>query len=74
MFNTQLYAEAAAKIDEKYLLANLVSMRIRQLVNGADPLVDPEDLKPMDIALKEIAEGLISVREPDGVSEESLFG
>lgn len=74
MFNTRLYALAAEKIEEKYLLTNLVAMRTRQLINGSDPLVDPEDLKPMDIALKEIVEGMITIQAPEAVDEESLFG
>lgn len=74
MFNTELYAQAQEKITEKYLLTNIVSMRARQLINGADPLVDTEDMSPMDVALKEIIEGLISVREPEAMDEESLFG
>ena len=74
MFNTSLYAQAHEKIKEKYLLTNIVAMRTRQLINGAEPLVDAEDMGPMDIALKEIIEGQVSVRKPEVVDEESLFG
>jgi DNA-directed RNA polymerase omega subunit len=78
MFNTKDYAIASTKVTHKYLLTNLVSMRIRQLNEGATPLVDPEDMKPIDIALKEIAEGLISyteaVEETEETVEDSLFG
>ncbi len=74
MFNTRLFAEALDLIQEKYLLTNLVSMRTRQLSSGAEPLVDPEDLEYMDIALKEIVAGKISVREPEEITEADLFG
>lgn len=74
MFNTELYAKAVKKITDKYLLANIVSIRTRQLINGADPLVDPEDMEPMDIALKEISEGMIEPKKADIFStEEDIF-
>ncbi len=75
MFNTELYQKATEKIPEKYLLANLVTIRMRQLINGADPMVDPEDLKPLDIALKEIIEGMIEPRKAETVmTGEEIFG
>jgi len=36
---------------------------MRQIINGSDPLVEVEDMSPMDIALKEIAEGMIEPRK-----------
>ena len=75
MFNTELYRKAAEIIPEKYLLANIVTIRMRQLINGADPMVDPEDLKPLDIALKEITEGMIEPRKAEPVmTGEEFFG
>jgi DNA-directed RNA polymerase subunit omega len=46
----------------------LASRRARQLVNGVDPLVPWENDKPTVVALREIADGLISeetVAEPE---------
>jgi len=40
-------------------LVRLAARRARQLAQGKDPLVDPENDKPTVIALREIAEGLI---------------
>ncbi|MBF0171218.1 MAG: DNA-directed RNA polymerase subunit omega [Nitrospinae bacterium] len=79
MFNTELYAAAAAKIPEKYLLTNLVSMRARQIQDRtSDPMIDPTDLSPIDIALKEIAEGLLTHQwgeeEAEKSDAEKLFG
>jgi DNA-directed RNA polymerase omega subunit len=75
MFNTKLYAAAAEKITHKYLLTNMVSMRARQIEDGADPMVDPEDLTPIDIALKEIAEGLVTPKAVEEVTTaDDLFG
>lgn len=75
MFEADFYNKALEKTEKKYLLANLVSMRMRQLINGADPLVEAEDMGPMDIALKEIAEGMIEHRRMDEApSGEDIFG
>jgi len=73
MFSTELYAEALTKVPEKYLLVSLVARRSRQLIQGADPLVDPEDLKPIDIALKEVCAEMITIEPSETVTEEDLF-
>jgi DNA-directed RNA polymerase subunit omega len=49
---------------DKYLLANTVAKRATELHKGAKPLVGDVDLKKnklTDIALREIAEGKITV-------------
>ncbi|CAM3270025.1 DNA-directed RNA polymerase subunit omega [Helicobacter labetoulli] len=47
--------------DDRYLLANLVFERVKELGNGAKPLVDMDVKlhKLPDIAMREIAEGKI---------------
>jgi DNA-directed RNA polymerase subunit omega len=64
-------------VDNRFDLVLLASRRARQLVNGVDPLVPWENDKPTVVALREIAEGLISeetVTEPeestDSIDEE----
>jgi DNA-directed RNA polymerase subunit omega len=55
-------------VDNRFDLVLLASRRARQLVNGVDPLVPWENDKPTVVALREIAEGLISeetVAEPE---------
>ncbi|WP_078118213.1 DNA-directed RNA polymerase subunit omega [Thiosocius teredinicola] len=47
-------------VDNRFDLVLLASRRARQLVNGVDPLVPWENDKPTVVALREIAEGLIS--------------
>jgi DNA-directed RNA polymerase subunit omega len=54
-------------VDNRFDLVLLASRRARQLVNGVDPLVPWENDKATVVALREIAEGLISeetVAEP----------
>jgi DNA-directed RNA polymerase subunit omega len=47
-------------VDNRFDLVLLATKRARQLANGVDPLVPSENDKPTVIALREIAEGLIT--------------
>ena len=47
-------------VDNRFDLVLLAARRARQISQGADPLVPPENDKPTVIALREIAEGLVS--------------
>lgn len=38
--------ELSEKVDSRYTLVVEASKRARQLVDGAQPLVDPKDMKP----------------------------
>jgi len=63
MFDLKLYGKALEVIPEHYLLVNAMSMRIRQLQGGVEPMVDPDGLSLFDIALKEIVEQKIQVKK-----------
>ena len=55
-------------VDNKFELATIASKRARQLARGAHSQLDWEDDKPSVLALREIAEGLVSrdiLKEPD---------
>lgn len=57
------YLEAAnQKIKNKPLLINLVSRRVKQLTTGMRPMVKPDHphQENLDIALKEVAQGLLT--------------
>ncbi|HEY4001442.1 MAG TPA: DNA-directed RNA polymerase subunit omega [Candidatus Xenobia bacterium] len=43
------------KVDSKFALITVVAKRASQLTNGARPLVDSLKVKPVSIALEEIA-------------------
>ncbi|MBA35185.1 MAG: DNA-directed RNA polymerase subunit omega [Oleispira sp.] len=48
-------------VDNRFELVMLATKRARQIaVQGAEPLVAPEGDKPTVIALREIAQGLVS--------------
>ena len=46
-------------VDNRFELVRLAARRARQLAQGKDALVDPENDKPTVVALREIADGLI---------------
>ena len=47
-------------VDNRFDLVLLATKRARQLVNGVEPLLPWENDKPTVMALREIAEGLIT--------------
>lgn len=48
------------QFDNRFDLVLLASRRARQLANGVEPLVPWENDKPTVVALREIAEGLVT--------------
>jgi DNA-directed RNA polymerase omega subunit len=49
--------------DNRYLLSVSVAKRVSQLQGGAKPLVETSKFeKPVDVALREIAAGLIEIK------------
>lgn len=48
------------KADSVYTLVEMVAKRTRQLVDGAQPLIEGEDKKPIAAAIEEIHHGLIT--------------
>ncbi|MXZ80778.1 MAG: DNA-directed RNA polymerase subunit omega [Gammaproteobacteria bacterium] len=54
-------------VENRFQLVMIAAKRTRDLILGAEPLVDPENDKPTVIALREIAEGLVdaSILERD---------
>jgi DNA-directed RNA polymerase subunit omega len=64
MRTEELTAKALERVNfDKYLLANAVGKRAKEIANGAKILIeiDTEHIKYTDIALAEIAEGKITV-------------
>jgi DNA-directed RNA polymerase subunit omega len=61
----QINAKALEKVDyDRYLLSAVVEKRVKELLNGAKPLVEIKgNIQPTEIAIMEIAEGLIQVKE-----------
>lgn len=52
-------------VENRFDLVLLAARRARQISQGADPLVPPENDKPTVLALREIAENLINSSSMD---------
>ena len=55
-------------VTNRYELVLLASKRARQIVLGSDPLVPIDDDKPTVIALREIAENLVTIENIDEIN------
>ena len=52
--------ELCQKVDCRYTLVVESAKRARELVGGAQPMIDPKEKKPVSIAVDEINRGLLS--------------
>ena len=52
--------ELCEKVDCRYTLVVESAKRARELIGGAQPLIDPKDMKPVSIAVDEINRGLLT--------------
>ena len=52
-------------VENRFDLVLLAARRARQIAQGADPLVPAENDKPTVLALREIAEGLVTTEGMD---------
>ncbi len=69
--DTELLKQAHERIPSVPVLVNLISKRVKQLINGDKPLVRPKssDEDRVDTALREVAEGkLISEIDFDAIA------
>ena len=69
--NTDLLKQAHERVPSVPVLVNLVSKRVKQLINGEKPLVRPKssDEDKVDTVLREVAEGkLISEIDFDAIA------
>jgi DNA-directed RNA polymerase subunit omega len=63
-------------VDNRFDLVLLASKRARQLANGVEPLLSWNNDKPTVVALREIAEGVVTqavVEEPQEPEAEDLM-
>lgn len=62
--------ELCEKVDCRYTLVVEASKRARQLVGGAQPLIDPKEMKPLQIAVQEIDRGLLTYARSPEIEDE----
>lgn len=53
-------------VNSRYSIVMAASKRARQLVAGAEPLIDEPDEKPLSTAIEEIYSGKIKIVNNDG--------
>ena len=58
--------ELSEKVDSRYTLVVEASKRARQLLGGAQPLIDEKEMKPLHIAVDEINRGFLTYVRTDG--------
>ncbi len=51
--------------DSRYTLVMLSAKRAREIVDGAEPLIETESTKPISIAIEEVLHGKIKYRRPE---------
>jgi DNA-directed RNA polymerase subunit omega len=51
------------KVGGRFRFTALVQKRWRELLFGARPMVEPGDMTQLEIAIREIAEGKIAIKE-----------
>lgn len=58
------FIELSEKGDSRYTLVMLTAKRARQIVEGAELLLETSSKKPVSIALEEVMEGKITYSRP----------
>lgn len=56
--------KALKKGDSRYTLVMLTSKRARQIIEGANPLIDTDSKKAVSIAMDEISQGKVTYKNP----------
>lgn len=59
------------KVGGRFKLTALVQKRWKELMFGARPLIEPGELTPMEIAVREIREGKIQAKLPENYVDDS---
>ncbi len=59
------------KVGGRFKLTALVQKRWKELMFGARPMIEPGDLTPMEIAVREIREGKIAPKLPETYVDDS---
>ncbi len=65
--------DCLTQVDNRYDLVSLAAKRARQLALGKDAMVDEDNDKPTVIALREIAEGFVTLENIDTIGKTELL-
>ncbi len=61
--------DCLGNVDNRYNLVLLASKRTRQIIQGSEPMIEEDNDKPTVIALREIAEGLVTRDNIDEITK-----
>lgn len=64
--------DCLSTVDNRYNLVLLASKRARQIIMGSAPLIEEDNDKPTVIALREIAEGLVTRDNIDQIDKKDV--
>jgi DNA-directed RNA polymerase subunit omega len=59
-------------VNSRYSIVIATAKRARQLIDGAEPLIDLDFPKPLSIAIEELYEGKVKIIGDDELGEENL--
>jgi DNA-directed RNA polymerase subunit omega len=60
-------------VNSRYSIVIATAKRARQLINGAEPLIDTNNFpKPLSVAIEELYEGKVKIIGDDVLEEESM--
>jgi DNA-directed RNA polymerase subunit omega len=59
--------DCTEKVPNRFHLVQMAAIRAKQLMKGANPLVQNEENKEIVVSLREIAEGLVTPDYPEGI-------
>jgi len=65
--------DCLTNVDNRFQLVLVASKRARQISLGSEPFIDAENDKPTVLALREIAEGLVTRDILEDAVEEEIF-
>lgn len=57
--------ELAEKIDSRYSLVMITAKRARQLIDGDEPKIETDLIKPVSIAIEEFHQGKLNYERPE---------
>jgi len=60
--------EAQARFGGPFAMTAILQKRVRELVQGAKPLVETSKVRPIDVALEELLDNCLALEQPDNLN------
>ena len=59
-------------VNSRYSIVIATAKRARQLIDGAEPLIEADFPKPLSVAIEELYQGKVKIIGDDDIEEESM--